>query len=67
MLRRTDVTHYQQNRSPSLCIFNLEEAKKDLESINPKAKCKALSAQTGEGMEEWIDSIKEYYSQCLKR
>ena len=46
--------------------FNLEEAKKDLQQINPKAQLKSVSAITGEGMEDWIEWIKGVYETCIK-
>lgn len=62
MFRRTDVTIINKIDLLPYVSFDLEEAKNDLRAINPQAQLKALSAKTGEGMEDWIKWIKE----CLK-
>lgn len=67
MFRRTDVTIINKIDLLPYVSFNLDEAKRDLESINPQAQFKALSAQTGEGIEDWINWIKDVYSLCTKQ
>lgn len=64
MFRRTDLTIINKVDLLPYVSFNLAVAKQDLESINPHAQCIALSAQTGEGMAEWINWIKDVYHQC---
>lgn len=66
MFRRTDLTIINKIDLLPYVAFNLEEAKNDLEQINPKAQFKSLSALTGEGMDEWIDWIKDGYHTCIK-
>lgn len=39
--------------------FNLEECKKRVLKLNPDMKIIPISARTGEGMDEWIDWLKE--------
>ncbi|MGI8383473.1 hydrogenase nickel incorporation protein HypB [Robertmurraya sp. P23] len=67
MFRRTDVTIINKIDLLPYVSFNLEEAKRNLKEINPQAQLKALSAKTGEGMEGWINWIKDAYLQCTKR
>lgn len=41
--------------------FNINKAKKDALSLNPKMKIIEVSAKTGEGMETWCEWIKEQF------
>ena len=66
MFRRTDLTLINKIDLLPYVAFDIEEAERDLHAINPQAACKALSARTGEGMEEWISWIKDAYHQCIK-
>lgn len=66
MFRRTDVTIINKIDLLPFVSFNLEKAKKDLKEINPQAQFKVLSAQTGEGIEDWINWLKDAYHQCTK-
>lgn len=66
MFRRTDLTIINKIDLLPYVTFNLEEAERDLEQINPKAQLKSVSAITGEGMEDWIDWIKDVYRTCIK-
>lgn len=66
MFRRTDVTVINKIDLLPYVAFDVKEAKQDLQAINPHAKCKVLSARTGEGMEEWINWIKDAYRECIK-
>lgn len=66
MFRRTDITIINKIDLLPYVSFNLEEAKRNLIEINPQAQLKALSAKTGEGMEEWINWIRGAYRQCTK-
>ncbi|MBG9691404.1 hydrogenase nickel incorporation protein HypB [Lysinibacillus sphaericus] len=66
MFRRTNLTIINKIDLLPYVAFNLEEAKKDLEQINPKAQLKFLSAKTGEGMDDWINWIKDGYRTCIK-
>jgi hydrogenase nickel incorporation protein HypB len=67
MFRRTDLTIINKVDLLPYVSFNVDEAKQDLESINPAAQLKVLSAMTGEGLGGWISWIKEAYVQCIKR
>ncbi|WP_102692224.1 hydrogenase nickel incorporation protein HypB [Rummeliibacillus pycnus] len=65
MFRKTDITIINKIDLLPYLSFNLEEAKRDLEKINPKAQLKVLSAQTGIGMDSWLSWIKDAYYKCL--
>ena len=62
MFRRTDLTIINKIDLLPYVNFSVEEAKKDLAQINPKAQLQSLSAVTGEGMDEWIHWIKDRYA-----
>lgn len=66
MFRRTDLTIINKIDLLPYVSFNIEEAKKDLAAINPQAQLLELSAQTGEGIEDWISWINDAYLQCAK-
>ncbi|MGG1629840.1 hydrogenase nickel incorporation protein HypB [Rossellomorea sp. NRS-1567] len=66
MFRRTDLTIVNKIDILPYVSFNIEEAIRNLKEINPQAQLKALSAKTGEGMEEWINWLKDAYRQCTK-
>lgn len=65
MFKRTDVTVINKIDLLPHIPFNLEEAENDLQSINPQAQCIALSAQTKEGMENWIKWIRNTFNQYI--
>ena len=67
MFRRTDVTIINKIDLIPYVSFNLEEAKKDLQSINQEAQFIALSAQTSDGLEDWINWIRHAFQQYKKR
>lgn len=67
MFRRTDVTIINKIDLLPYVSFDINEAKRDLQAINPQAEFKVLSARTSEGIEEWINWIKDAYYQCIKR
>ena len=62
MFRRTDLTIINKIDLLPYVNFSVEEAKKDLAQINPKAQLQSLSAVTGEGIDEWINWIKDRYA-----
>ncbi|MGM0842779.1 MAG: hydrogenase nickel incorporation protein HypB [Bacillota bacterium] len=66
MFRRTDLTIVNKIDILPYVSFNIEEAIRNLKEINPQAQLKALSAKTGEGMEEWINWIKDVHEKCTK-
>ena len=47
------------NKIDVLPYFDLEECKKRVLKLNPDMKIIPISARTGEGMDEWIDWLKE--------
>ena len=51
LINKIDVLHYFD--------FDLEECKKRVLKLNPDMKIIPISARTGEGMDEWIDWLKE--------
>ncbi len=66
MFRRTDLTIINKIDLLPYVSFSVEEAEKDLEAINPAAQLKILSAKTGEGLENWVNWIREAYRQCTE-
>lgn len=66
MFRRTDLTIINKIDLLPYVTFSLEQAKKDLAAINPHAQLMGLSAQTGEGIEDWINWLKDAYLLCKK-
>ncbi len=64
MFRRTDLTIINKIDLLPYVRFDLKEAKEDLRQINPNARLQAVSALTGEGMDEWITWIKDAYQKC---
>ncbi len=66
MFRRTDLTIVNKIDILPYVSFDLVEAARNLKEINPQAQLKALSAKTGEGMEEWIDLDKGRLSSMYK-
>lgn len=66
MFRRTDLTIINKIDLLPYVAFNIEEAKQDLAQINPNAQFKLVSATTGEGIDDWINWIKDVYRTCIK-
>lgn len=66
MFRRTDLTIINKIDLLPYVSFSIEEAKQDLAAINPQAQLLELSAQTGEGIEDWISWINDAYLKCAK-
>ncbi|WP_442598292.1 hydrogenase nickel incorporation protein HypB [Neobacillus sp. D3-1R] len=66
MFKRSDVTIINKIDLLPYVSFYLDEAQNDLMAINPQAQLMALSARTGDGMEKWINWIKDSYQRCIK-
>lgn len=66
MFRKTDLTIINKIDLLPYVAFNIEEAKQDLAQINPTAQFKLVSATTGEGIDDWINWIKDVYLTCIK-
>ncbi|MGF3106151.1 hydrogenase nickel incorporation protein HypB [Rossellomorea sp. DUT-2] len=66
MFRRTDLTIVNKIDILPYVSFNIEEAIRNLKEINPQAQLKALSAKTGEGMEDWVNWIKDAHEKCTQ-
>ncbi|MBY6053925.1 hydrogenase nickel incorporation protein HypB [Cytobacillus firmus] len=62
MFRRTDLTIINKTDLLPYVKFDLEEARRDLRTVNPDAAFLALSSQTGDGMEEWINWLKKAHA-----
>ncbi|MEK3854646.1 hydrogenase nickel incorporation protein HypB [Cytobacillus sp. FSL H8-0458] len=62
MFRRTDLTIINKTDLLPYVQFDLEEAQRDLRTINPDAAFLALSSQKGDGMEEWINWLKKAHA-----
>ncbi|UOE57656.1 hydrogenase nickel incorporation protein HypB [Bacillus sp. CMF12] len=65
MFHRTDLTIINKTDLLPYVQFDLEEARRDLHTINPDADFLALSSQSAEGMEEWINWLKEAYANAV--
>jgi hydrogenase nickel incorporation protein HypB len=66
MFRRTDLTIINKVDLLPYVSFSVEEAQEDLKAINPAAQLKVLSAKTGDGLESWVNWIREAYRQCTE-
>lgn len=44
--------------------FNVDEAKEDLQGINPQSSLIPVSARTMEGIAEWCDWVESAYEKC---
>lgn len=66
MFRRTALTIINKIDLLPYVTFSLAQAKKDLAGVNPEAQLMGLSAQTGEGFEDWINWLKEAHLLCTK-
>lgn len=47
--------------------FDVEEAKRDLEGINPQSKMISVSAKTKEGLDDWFAWVEKAYKQCCQQ
>lgn len=63
MFRRTEMVIINKIDLLPYLDFDVEEAKHDLEAINPDSTLLTLSAETGEGMDEWLQWINDKYEQ----
>lgn len=64
MFRRTELVILNKIDLLPYISFDIEQAISDLEGINPTAKLIKLSAQTEEGLVEWLDWIRSAYQKC---
>lgn len=62
MFRRTELVLLNKIDLLPFVDFDLEEAASDLRGINPESRLLPLSAKTGEGMEAWLNWIRERMS-----
>lgn len=62
MFRRTELVLLNKIDLLPYLNFDIEVAEEDLKGINPESKLMKLSATTGEGIDEWINWIKEAYA-----
>jgi hydrogenase nickel incorporation protein HypB len=51
LINKTDLLSYTN--------FNMDKIKKDALSINPRLKIFEISCQTGEGLDNWFDWLRE--------
>lgn len=64
MFRRTELVILNKiDLLPYLC-FDVDQAINDLKGINPSANLIKLSAQTGEGFNEWLNWLRSAYQKC---
>lgn len=61
MFRRTELVLLNKIDLLPYLNFDVEVAEEDLKGINPESRLMRLSATTGEGMDEWINWIKQAY------
>lgn len=47
--------------------FDVEEARQDLEGINPDSSMLSVSAKTKEGLDQWFRWIEEAYTSCIQQ
>lgn len=59
VLNKIDLVPYLQ--------FDVNQAVEDLKGINPESKMIKLSAQTGEGLNEWFEWVRSVYQKCEKQ
>lgn len=46
--------------------FDHEQARRDLQAINPNSRLMPLSARSGQGFDNWLNWIREAQQACLK-
>lgn len=61
MFRRTELVLLNKIDLLPYLNFDVEVAEEDLKGINPESKLIKLSATTGEGIDEWLNWIKDAY------
>ncbi len=61
MFNRTELVLLNKIDLLPYLNFDVEEAVTDLQGINPDSHLIALSATTGEGLEGWLDWLREAY------
>jgi hydrogenase nickel incorporation protein HypB len=61
MFRRTELVLLNKIDLLPYLNFNVEVAEEDLKGINPESKLLKLSATTGEGLDEWLNWVREAY------
>ena len=47
--------------------FDVDEAKQDLEGINPESSLISVSARTKEGLDDWFTWVEEAYRTCCRQ
>lgn len=47
--------------------FDVDEAKRDLEGINPESSLISVSARTKEGLDDWFAWVEEAYRTCCRQ
>ncbi|WP_026688539.1 hydrogenase nickel incorporation protein HypB [Alteribacter aurantiacus] len=67
MFKRTDMTVINKIDLLPYVDFSLVQAEADLATINSEARLMSVSAQTGEGMEEWLDWLREGVKSCKEQ
>ncbi|WP_018962246.1 hydrogenase nickel incorporation protein HypB [Sporolactobacillus vineae] len=58
LINKTDLIPYVP--------FDLDQARKDLQAINPESRLMPVSARSGQGFDDWLNWIKEARQACLK-
>lgn len=61
MFMRTELLLLNKIDALSVFDFDVEVAKEDLKGLNADSKLLPISAKTGEGVEAWINWVKEAY------
>ncbi|WLR52936.1 hydrogenase nickel incorporation protein HypB [Bacillus tianshenii] len=64
MFRRTEMVLLNKIDLLPYLDFDVNQAKEDLEAINPDSFLMTVSARTDEGMDAWLNWVKEAYNTC---
>jgi len=67
MFRRTELVVLNKIDLLPYLQFDVKLAEEDLESINPDSKLIQVSAQTEQGLENWLNWIRSAYQEWMKR
>ncbi|OEH92811.1 hydrogenase nickel incorporation protein HypB [Bacillus solimangrovi] len=67
MFRRTEMVLLNKIDLLPYIDFSVEQAKLDLNAINPDSYLMTLSAKTDEGIEQWLTWIREAYRACQQQ
>ncbi len=64
MFMRTELVLLNKIELLPFVDFDVEMAKEDLKAVNTASNLMTLSARTGEGIEAWLEWVKDAYQKC---